>query len=195
MERISSMIVGRMVLADLIDDSEVDLYHYGVQVLLEKSISYALILYLAITTHCFIQVLVFIIAFSLIRKYSGGIHCERYGTCLIASLSVSFSGVLIYPFIEKIYPIYQGGVIMSMIIITLIGAINNPNIDWSEYEYYRAKRLSRLSLVFEATLLLLLSLLQIHNRIRFSISYGIVVCAVSMLLEIKKKGGKANEGN
>lgn len=82
---------------------------------------------------------------------------------------------------------------MSMIIVVLIGSINNPNIDWSECEYKRVKRFSRLILITEASILLLLLMVNAPVRIRFFISYGIVTCAISMLLEIRKKGGVAYE--
>ncbi len=78
---------------------------------------------------------------------------------------------------------------MSIIIVIIIGAINNPNIDWSICEYRKAKRLSRLTVLLEASVLLLLMLLHIPLNYRFYISYGIVICALSMLLEIRKKGG------
>lgn len=82
---------------------------------------------------------------------------------------------------------------MSMIIVISIGAINNPNIDWSDCEYRTAKRMARLTAITEASILLLLIILQSPIRIRFYISYGVVVCAISMLLEIRKKGGIADE--
>ena len=82
---------------------------------------------------------------------------------------------------------------MSIIIVIIIGSINNPNIDWSAYEYKRAKIRARLIISLEVSVLSLLLVLHIPNNIRFYISYGIVVCAISMLLEIRKKGGVAYE--
>ena len=82
---------------------------------------------------------------------------------------------------------------MSMIIVIIIGSINNPNIDWSDCEYRSARRLARTITIFELSVLLLLAVLNTPIRIRFFISYGIVVCAISMLLEIRKRGGIAHE--
>ena len=82
---------------------------------------------------------------------------------------------------------------MSIIIVIIIGAINNPNIDWSICEYRKAKWLSRLTVILEASVLLLMMLLHFPLNYRFYISYGIVICAFSMLLEIRKKGGIAYE--
>lgn len=193
MERFVSKIVSRMLLANLITDGESDEYTYEIQVLLEKIISYAVIFGLAIVFKRVLEIALFTVSFSFLRKFSGGIHCKRFETCLLASIIVSFSSILIFPIAKEVYPIYQGGAIMSMIIVILIGPINNPNIDWNACEYKRVKCASRLIGVMEAMVLLLLVVLQAPIKIRFFISYGIVMCAISMLLEIRKKGGVAHE--
>ena len=193
MEYVSNRIVSRMISADLISEEEAKAYSYGIQFLLEKIISYVIIFVLAIVINRLIEILIFIVSFSLLRKYSGGIHCSRFGTCLVASTLVSLSGPVIFMLADRFYPIYQGGGIMSIIIVIIIGSINNPNIDWSAYEYKRAKIRARLIISLEVSVLSLLLVLHIPNNIRFYISYGIVVCAISMLLEIRKKGGVAYE--
>ncbi len=82
---------------------------------------------------------------------------------------------------------------MSIVVLIILGSINNPNIDWSDCEYRSARRLARTIAIFELSVLLLLAVLNTPIRIRFFISYGIVVCAISMLLEIRKRGGIAYE--
>ncbi|MBO7449451.1 MAG: accessory gene regulator B family protein [Clostridiales bacterium] len=193
MEKVASEIVTKMMSADLISEDEAASYRYGVQILIEKIFSYAIIFSLAIILNRFLEVLLFFISFSIIRKYSGGIHCRHFETCLIASTLVSFSGIGLFPLVEKSILTYQGGVIMSIIIVFLIGAINNPNIDWSDCEYRKVRKLSRLIVALESSVLILLLMLQFPFNYRFYISYGIVVCAISMLLEIRKKGGIAYE--
>lgn len=83
---------------------------------------------------------------------------------------------------------------MSIIIVILIGAINNPNINWNEEEYEQTRCKSRLIVSMETIVLVILFILKTPFNFRFYISYGIVVTAISMLLEIRKKGGIADEG-
>ena len=193
MERVASGIVNKMMLAELIDDNEAASYKYGVQILLEKLISYAVIFGLALILNRFLEVLLFFISFSIIRKYSGGIHCRHFETCLIASTVVSFSGIALFSIAEMLNLAYQGVAIMSITIVFIIGSVNNPNIDWNDSEFRKARRMSRLIVFFKGTVLLLLLLLRSPFSIRFYISYGIIVSAISMLLEIRKKGGIAYE--
>lgn len=112
----------------------------------------------------------------------------------MASTIVTFSSVAVFPLVENNILLYQGGLIMSIIIVVLIGAINNPNINWNEKEYKQTRHKSRCAVLIETIILAILFLLKIPFNFRFYISYGIVVTAISMLLEIRKKGGIANEG-
>lgn len=77
MEQVASAIVSKMLSADLISENETEQYNYSVQVLLEKLISYAILFGLAWLLHCLVEVVLFFVSFSIIRKYSGGIHCKR----------------------------------------------------------------------------------------------------------------------
>lgn len=84
MEQVATKIVTKMVLADLISEDESDLYNYGVQVILEKAISYAMIFAVAMIIHRLVEILLFFVSFSTIRKYSGGIHCKTFKSCLLS---------------------------------------------------------------------------------------------------------------
>lgn len=193
MEQIASRIVLNMMQANLINENEYEEYIYGIQILLEKVISYFIIILIALILQCLFEIILFLLSFSFLRKYSGGIHCKRYITCLVVSTLVTFSSVVVFPLAENNILLYQGGVIMSIIIVILIGAINNPNISWNENEYKRTRYKSRFIVLMETIVLVVLFLLRIPFSFRFYISYGIVVTAVSMLLEIRKKGGIADE--
>lgn len=193
MERISAIIVSRMIIADVITKSDESEYRYNVQVLLERILSYVIICGLSIVMRCFIPTLLFCLSFATIRTFSGGYHCNSYIPCLVVSSAIALSTGFIFPLLIMVRSIYQGGVIMSMIIIILLGSINNRNIDWSSQEYKNAKTLSRLSIGFIFALMLLLEAIRVPDSLCFYISYGIVICAISMLFEIRKRGGIAYE--
>ncbi len=109
MEQVATKIVMKMVSADLISEEESDLYNYGVQVILEKVISYAIFFVLAMIMHKLLEILLFFVSFSILRKYSGGIHCKTFKSCLIISALVSFSGMMLLPIVEHNKLLYQGG--------------------------------------------------------------------------------------
>ena len=156
MEQVASKIVSRMLKVGLISVKETAEYVYEIQVLLEKLISYAVIFGLALILNRLMEIALFTLSFSMIRKYSGGLHCLSFKSCLLASIVVSFSGIIVFPFVNVIYSTYQGGAVASVIVILVIGSINNSNIDWNEIEYRRVKQVSRLIIILEAEVLMLL---------------------------------------
>lgn len=109
MSQVASKIVTRMLTANLISENESEVYTYGVQILLEKIISYSIIILFAAILNRVLEISLFLISFSLLRKYSGGIHCKRFENCLVASTAVSLSGVVVFPLVEKTILLYQGG--------------------------------------------------------------------------------------
>lgn len=109
MGQAASVIVSKMLSADLISENETELYNYGVQVLLEKIISYVILFGLALFLHSLTEIALFFVSFSIIRKYSGGVHCRRFGSCLLISTIVSFSGIVFFPLAERMLLTYQGG--------------------------------------------------------------------------------------
>lgn len=153
MERLSAIIVSRMIVADVITKSDEAEYMYNVQVLLERVLSYMIILGVAIIAHCFIPTILFCLSFAAVRTFSGGYHCNSYIKCLALSTIIALSTGFIFPLINMVRSFYQGVVIMSVIIIISIGSINNQNIDWSGQEYRRAKILARLSVSIQESLL------------------------------------------
>ena len=131
MEKVASEIVTKMMSVDLISEDEAASYRYGVQILIEKIISYVIIFSLAIIFNRFLEVFLFFISFSIIRKYSGGIHCRHFETCLIASTLVSFSGII--PFDRKVnFNLSKGGYNVN----------NNCVFDWRcQQPQHRLERL------------------------------------------------------
>jgi len=109
MDQVASKIVARMMSVNLISEKDAEEYNYGVQILLEKIISYSIIFLLSIILNRLLEIVVFLISFSVIRRYSGGIHCKSFSGCLIASTTVSLSGIVVFPLVEKIILFYQGG--------------------------------------------------------------------------------------
>lgn len=193
MEALSTKIVSRMVMEGIITSDEVAIYLYNIQLMLERMVSYAVLLGLAMLLRSFLPILIFSLSFSMIRTFSGGYHCNRFSACLALSALVVLSVKLVFPLIDMFYAIYQGGVIMSTIIVISLGSINNLNIDWSDSEYNKAKTLSRFAVGLEIILLVALHMFKVPRNYIFCISYGIVISAFSMLIEIRKRGGRAYE--
>lgn len=133
MERFANNIVAKMKTADLISEDEIEIYRYGVLVVLERSMSYALIFVLALILHCVLEIALFLSSFSILRKFSGGIHCDRFESCLVASLLVSFSSIGVWQVFKNKILLYHGG-----------GVDVNNNCDYNWRNQQPQHRLERL---------------------------------------------------
>ncbi len=77
-----------------------------------------------------------------------------------------------------------------MIIIFLVGAINHPNMGWSDEELSKAKRSSRIKILILLILLFILDFLGIEKVYLYCFSMGIVQCSISLVIvKFKGKGG------
>ena len=81
-----------------------------------------------------------------------------------------------------------------MIIIFLVGAINHPNMGWSDEELSKAKRSSQIKILIMLILLFILDFLGIEKVYLYCFSMGIVQCSISLVIVILgRKGGHSDE--
>lgn len=188
------LIVNRMIDNEIINSNEFDIYVYNLQIIVESLIIHVLLFVFAALIGHLVDLLLFMITFDWIRQFSSGYHCKTTGGCIALSFAMCAAIFLLEPIAMKIWAICQGGLIISTIFIIWIGAINHPNMGWSSQELSNAKRNSRIIIVFFASLILLLSLLNVDETYIYYLGMGINACAVSMMVEkIKVKGGSGNE--
>lgn len=84
--------------------------------------------------------------------------------------------------------------ILSGIFVICVGAVNCPNIDWNSYEYKIANIRTRIVTVIELVVIYVLRLLGIPSKYLYFAGAGIVLSAISLLVEIiKQKGGHEHE--
>ena len=76
----------------------------------------------------------------------------------------------------------SGGVTISMIFVIYIGAINHPDLCWSNEEYAKAKKYTRSVVIIIFTLFLLFDSVSTDKCYLYYWGMGIVVCSLSLLL-------------
>lgn len=187
-------IVNKMMDNEIINSDEFDIYLYNLQIIVESLIIHVMLFIFATAIGHLFELLLFIIVFDGIRQFSSGFHCETTIGCVILSFFTCTAMFLIEKLVIDNWSIYQGGVIISIIFIIINGAINHPNMGWSEQELFKAKRNSRIVTVFFTSLILMLGLLSVDKTYIYYLDMGINVSAISMMVEqIKVRGGKGHE--
>ena len=78
--------------------------------------------------------------------------------------------------------------VLSSVYIFIVGTVNNPYIDYDENELAITKERTRKKIIAVALIIVLLSFLSVPLKNLIYVYWGIVLCALSMMLErIRRK--------
>lgn len=188
-------IVNKMVENKIIDAEKFEIYVYNLQIITLSLLIHLLLLFFAAISGHLIDLLLFMIAFDGIRQFSGGYHCNTAIGCVVLSVIMCISMILLEELMLNQILIYQSFVMLSAIFIVAIGAVNHPYMGWSCSELIKAKRGSRISTTCFICLMLFMNLINVENSYIYYVGMGIIICAISLISEmiITKKGGKSYE--
>ena len=73
---------------DLIQKDEIDIYIYGLQLIISSIIGISIILVAGIIFERFKDSLIFLFIFIIMRQYSGGYHADSYLKCNLFFISI-----------------------------------------------------------------------------------------------------------
>ena len=69
----------------ILEEKDRRLYEYAYGLLLGRVAIYLIIVILGIVTGNWLEMLVFLLPFTVLRQYAGGIHLEKAGSCMVVS--------------------------------------------------------------------------------------------------------------
>lgn len=184
MNEFAEHIVTVMIEQKIISSSEFEAYKYSCIIFFEQIIGYGILLTIGLLSHAFLETILFLIAFTVIRRFSGGFHMNSFAGCLIASSFLELIFVKAFIPLFSLYYIYIPWItIIASLFILIVGAINNKNIHWTDYELLEAKQASRITVGI--LLFILLNLIQLDMPVIYilSISYGIILSSLLLMIE------------
>lgn len=173
---------------EIIKEDDLRFYAYSIQLLLEKTIGLILIGIFALVFKAFIEIAVFTVVFVVIRSFSDGIHCKTSIGCFISSVLLTLSTIPVTNWLIKYPAVCIAGVLVSMAVILLIGAIHDPNLDLSEKEFIWHKRITRILILIAGPIVLCLLFLFSNNQLVYYSALGIIYNALSLMAVKITKG-------
>lgn len=194
MEYLSALIADRMCKNEIIREDDLIFYAYSIQLLLEKTIGLILIGIFALVFKAFFEIAVFTVVFVVIRRYSDGFHCKTSIGCFILSVLMALSTIPVTTWLIKSPAVCIAGVLISMAVILMIGAIHDPNLDLPEDVFIRHKKITRILILVIGPAVICLLFLFSNNRFVYYSALGIIYSALSLLaVKILKGEVSANE--
>lgn len=141
LSKLSEKLAGKMLSNGSISEDEQELYVYGLFMLLSSLMYLILACFLGAVLGCFVESLVFFVAFQFLRRYAGGYHAATEARCEILS-ALSISACLIGIWLSKAYDFQTALLFLSLacaVCIFIFCPLDTPEKPLSEKErrYFR----------------------------------------------------------
>ena len=165
--KIAVLLTRRLQQNGVVSKESEEIYIYGFELLVSCVFITTIILALGLIFNVFLETLCFLMAFILLRSFTGGYHAKKYWQCTVVTLGVyAFVMVLSKNVIPNIV-FYAALFVIGVIVICGMAPIENSNKPLSDLEKKRYKIVSIILFV----LLFLLSLLEYDNASSISASF------------------------
>lgn len=187
-ENLSRHIALWLIKSGILKDDDTELYIYAIQYLFLIINPTIIFTVYCIATHNTWIGIIEVISFLLIRKYSGGYHCQSSTVCLIFSVIVLITMAWLSSILKPSLFLFIALVIsdVELIIKGPIISVNHAVSD-SEKKYYH-KCLATILLLFNI-IIIITGLLHLY-RISICISIVIIFCFLLHILCMTKKNRK-----
>lgn len=183
-EKLATDLIAQMVEAKLIDKKMAVKYIYAFICIIEKFITISSIILISLITHNLLPTILFLVFFFELRKRTGGYHLDKFYKCYFATVTTYLIVVFIVAHLAD-YPQYLlGVVVIAAIYIGITGTVNHPNMQMNSEELMESKKLARIIVLLEISVILGCILLNADMIYVSYMAIAVILCAA--LLYISK---------
>lgn len=155
MKTLSKVLTNYIIRKGMVDETDREIYEYGFQIAMELGIFVFFCILLSVITGMIKEGILFFIIFAPLRSYAGGLHLEKYASCLVLSC-LTFGGILLVVKYIKV-PVILSLILLILLelVVYLLYPVENVNrvVDKEENRYFK-KRL-RIFLVADTIIALI----------------------------------------
>lgn len=178
LEYITQKLIGKLINYDLISEQELNIYRYGIHLLLSYLLNIFTILLIGILENSLFETLCFTAIFIFIRSYSGGLHFSKFIYCYIGTIIVINLFILLYKLSIPI-PILNTIFFLIAFILFVTNPIDNKNRKFDSIEKKIFSKKSKRNIL----LLSIFYLLCLHQTF-FQVTYIIFWASLFNLINI-----------
>lgn len=193
-EKIANSLVNQMIEEKLIDQNITEQYVYVLISWLEKFFTVGTIVLISIAVQKFLQTLLFLLFFLVLRKRTGGYHLDKFYQCYFATI---FSYLIILGMcscLVKYLELLFGILSLSICVIGMIGTVNHPNMHMNSEELTESKSAARAIVFLEGSIIYGCVLLGVDMGFVGYMAMAVILCATLLCIaKILKQEVKYNE--
>lgn len=175
--KLSKFFTNKLFVNGVISEDEQELYIYGLFMLISQLMYLTLACLLGLILGCFVESIIFYIAFQIIRRYAGGYHATTEARCEILS-TLSILACIILIKLSKVYDIQTVFLIISVIssvCIFFLCPLDTPEKPLSDKEAKYFRKISWIVLfVIDMVIILFDS---------FNLQFIFIPCCISLIFE------------
>ena len=181
MKKIVNKLVQLIIKEELVDVSQITKLSYGIEAGLEIIVSLGCVFLVMVLTNQVLFVSVFLIAFSLLRFFTGGLHLNKFISCLILSNGVLLLVVYSAKLFKDLLPILS--IILALLIIYFFSPQSSLKRQLSNKERKVFSVRRNIVLVIFVAMLCFSE----HSIIARAIQWALIINALSLILGCLKK--------
>ncbi len=161
---------------------------YGLTSLLKLAAFIITVLLFGLFVGLVIEVLLFIITFSLLRTYTGGFHLDNEIYCYLFSCSISFFALLLIKYIDYNMTIFVIVIVLlnSVPIVVLFSPIEAQNKSLNEKEKIIYRRKARVYLFWIVGFIFLFIFLSLYRQ-AVTVAMGLQLVSFMMMFNVLNK--------
>lgn len=174
---LSALLTDKLLAKGSITEDERELYIYGFFMLLSHLMYFVLACIFGILFKCFIESIIFYIAFQFIRRYAGGYHAATETRCeILSTLSIIASiGIIKLSKIYDFETILLLIALISMAIIFILCPLDTPEKPLTEKEFKYFRKISWIILLVISSVIIVSCFFKFH--------FLFAPCCISLILE------------
>lgn len=184
MNKISVKLVNSLIENDVIKKEEEEIYLFGFHQGFTLLLHMLTVLAIGLLSGMLLESVVFMVAYSPIRQYAGGIHAKTPVRCYFVSIFL----IMVVLYVIKLniwnFTLMLGVTFISSLILFLLSPVEDKNKPLEEIEIsiYR-KKANQLNLVL---VVLAIVTWRIHKTVSISISLAMFTLAIMLILGVIK---------
>lgn len=181
-EKMVIKIVNQMELQKIISKSNCEYYEYVLVAMVENVMTVGTMLLLGMFFGKLLQTVCFLLFFLSLRKRTGGFHADKFWQCYLGTVMTYIVVMQIVPMLCINQSIMYGMLFCAIILISIMGTINHPNMDMDKSELQESKKAARLIVLMEVMIITVSIYLKADILYIGYMSVAVILCAFLMCL-------------
>lgn len=189
---LSNKITSFLLQEKSIQESDYDIYQYGIEITISSILNVVLILLVSIITKTMISGMIFFSIFVILRQFTGGYHASTYFRCNTILVATYISVLLLSRYVVLSFWIYCLLILSGLLPVTIFAPVRNKHKQLTRDECSKHKRTAIIIYsVLSFTGLLIFEMYAYHSRV---LIYTLMSIVMLIIIEILMQRSGFNEG-